>query len=193
MVPTAGLPIAETEPGAIRLCHIGERTEWLLQGAQIQKGRDEKESKGLTGHRRLPSTSSTPRNSENASICILALASVNNCLGLDSTFYRTSGTSIGNCQRHSTLIQGRAVLIRAEQMLQQEGRPMAVCLGADHVCLRVVGRTLPSGEKKVGGSCVQMTDSKNGPLRVGTRLLTCSDWRPTKNTSLQGLPAATLR
>lgn len=54
-----------------------------------------------------------------ASICILALASVNNCLGLDSTFYRTSGTSIGNCQRHSTLIQGRAVLIRAEQMLQQ--------------------------------------------------------------------------
>lgn len=74
----------------------------------------------------------------------------------------------------------------------QEGRPMAVCLGAYHVCLRAVGRTLPSGEKKVGGSCVQMTDSKNGPLGVRTRLLTCSDWRPTKNTSLQGLPAATL-
>lgn len=47
LIPTAGLPIAETEPGTIRLCHIGEKTEWLLQGTRIQKERDEKGTQAI--------------------------------------------------------------------------------------------------------------------------------------------------
>ena len=40
---------------------------------------------------------------------------------------------------------------------------MAVSLGADQVCLVVVGETGMSSEERAGGPCAQMANSKNGP------------------------------